>query len=103
LNARAPTWNGALIETHYNLNPQLILINRYEAIRMSRQVFATNPGNFGNEDVLTFGWRYYPFISSRAGFAFHNEYAIMRQRGASPVTAQDLTTSSLLAGFDFDF
>jgi hypothetical protein len=103
VSARAPTWNGALIETHYNLNPQLILINRYEAIRMSRQVFATNPGNFGNEDVLTFGWRYYPFISSRAGFAFHNEYAIMRQRGASPVSAQDLTTSSLLAGFDFDF
>jgi hypothetical protein len=101
--ARAPTWNGALIETHYNFNPQLIFINRYEAIRMSRQVLATNPGNFGNEDVLTFGWRYYPFISSRAGFAFHNEYAILRRRGASPVTAQDLTASSLLAGFDFAF
>ena len=27
--------------------------------------------------MLTFGYRYYPFISSRAGFAFHNEYAIM--------------------------
>ena len=103
VSARAPTWNGGLFETHYNLNPQLILINRYELIRMSRQVFATNPDNFGNEDVLTFGWRYYPFISSRAGFAFHNEYAIMRRRGASPVTAQDLTSSSLLAGFDFAF
>jgi hypothetical protein len=101
--AQAPTWNGGLFETHYTLNPQLILINRYELIRMSRQVFATNPGNFGNEDVLTFGWRYYPFISSRAGFAFHNEYAIMRQRGASPVNGLDLTTSSLLAGFDFAF
>lgn len=101
--ARAPTWNGGLFETHYTLNPQLILINRYELIRMSRQVFASNPGNFGNEDVLTFGWRYYPFISSRAGFAFHNEYAIMWQRGASPVNALDLTTSSLLAGFDFAF
>lgn len=103
LAARAPTWNGGLFETHYNLNPQLILINRYELIRVSRQVFATNPGSFGNEDVLTVGWRYYPFISSRAGFAFHNEYAVMRQRGASPVTAQDLTTSSLLVGFDFAF
>ena len=101
--AVAPTWNGGLFETHYTLNPQLILINRYELIRMSRQVFASNPANFGNEDVLTFGWRYYPFISSRAGFAFHNEYAIMRQRGASPVNALDLTTSSLLAGFDFAF
>ncbi len=101
--ARAPTWNGGLFETHYNVNPQLILINRYELIRMSRQVFATNPANFGNEDVLTFGYRYYPFISSRAGFAFHNEYAIIRQRGAAPISGLDLTTSSLLLGFDFDF
>jgi hypothetical protein len=101
--ARAPTWNGGLFETHYNFNPQLILINRYELIRMSRQVFASNPSNFGNEDVLTFGWRYYPFISSRAGFAFHNEYAVLRQRGASPISAKDLTTSSLLVGFDFAF
>jgi hypothetical protein len=92
-----------LFETHYTLNPQLVLINRYEAIRMSRQVFATNPANFGNEDVLTFGYRYYPFISSRAGFAFHNEYAILRQRGAAPVSGLDLTTSSLLLGFDFAF
>jgi len=103
IGARAPTWNGGLFETHYNINPQLILINRYELIRMSRQVFATNPENFGNEDVLTFGLRYYPFISSRAGFAYHSEYAILRQRGASPINGLNLTTSSLLLGFDFAF
>jgi hypothetical protein len=103
VGAQAPTWNGGLFETHYTVSPQLILINRYELVRMSRQVFATNPGNFGNDDVLTVGFRYYPFISSRAGFAFHNEYAIIRQRGASPVTGLDLTTSSLLFGFDFAF
>jgi hypothetical protein len=101
--ARAPTWNGGLFETHYNINPQLILINRYELIRMSRQVFAANPENFGNEDVLAFGLRYYPFISSRAGFAYHSEYAILRQRGASPINGLNLTTSSLLLGFDFAF
>ena len=101
--AQSPTWNGGLFETHYAPNPQLVLINRYELIRMSRQVFATNPANFGNMDVLTVGYRYYPFISSRAGFAFHNEFSIMRQRGAAPVSGLDLTTSSLLIGFDFDF
>jgi hypothetical protein len=101
--ARAPTWNGGLFETHLTLNPQLVLINRYELIRMSRQVYATNPSNFGNEDVLTVGYRYYPFISSRAGFAFHNEFAIMRQRGAAPISGLDLTTNSLLIGFDFAF
>ena len=103
VGAQAPTWNGGLIETHYTPNPQLVLINRYEIIRMSRQPLASNPGDLSNIDSLVFGYRYYPFISSRAGFAFHNEYAIVRQRGAAPLTGRDLTSSSLLLGFDFDF
>jgi hypothetical protein len=101
--AQAPTWNGGLFESHYNFNPQLILINRYELVRMSQQALSTNPGNLGNADVLTFGARYYPFISSRAGFAYHGEYAIIWQKGVSPVTATNQTTSSLLFGFDFAF
>jgi hypothetical protein len=101
--AQAPAWNGGLFETHYTFSPQLILINRYELIRMSQQATVGNPGNLGNVDALTFAARYYPFISSRAGFAFHGEYAIARQRGGSPVTFRDLTTNSLLGGFDFAF
>jgi hypothetical protein len=120
--AQAATWNGGLFETHYNWNPQLVLINRYELIRMSRQAapiilgsvsVTTDPvtnsvtgvpsSNFGDIDVLTFGYRYYPFISSRAGFAFHNEYSLLRQRGVSPVNGLDVTNSSLLVGFDFAF
>jgi hypothetical protein len=54
-------------------------------------------------DVFTFGGRYYPFISSRAGFAFHGEYAFSHQTGTSPVTGQNLNFSSLLTGFDFAF
>ena len=101
--AQAPSWNGGLFESHYNFNPHWIIINRYELVRMSQQAFNTNPGNLGNLDVLTFGTRYYPFINSRAGFAYHGEYAIIWQKGASPVTFSNLTTSSLLFGFDFDF
>jgi hypothetical protein len=109
--AHAPTWNGGLFESHYNFNPQLILINRYELVRMSQQAFGgaatptytPNPGDLGNANVLTFGARYYPFISSRAGFAYHGEYAIIWQKGVSPVTFTNQTTSSLLFGFDFAF
>ena len=113
--AQKPIWNGGLFESHYMFNPQFILINRYELVRMSQQALPVVPGvpftpgvsvpssSFGNMDVLTFGWRYYPFISSRAGFAFHNEYAISRQRGTSPINGLDLTFSSLLFGFDFAF
>src|SRR5579859_2560252 len=113
--ARNPTWNGALIETHYTYSPQIILINRYEAIRMTQQALPVVAGvgfvpgvsvpstDFGNIDAVTFGFRYYPFISTRAGFAYHSEYSWVRQRGTSPVTGQDLTGSSLMFGFDFDF
>ena len=101
--AHSPIWNGGMIETHYTVNPQFILINRYELIRMSRQALDTNPGNLGDIDAFTVGYRYYPFISSRAGFAFHNEYSVVRQRGVSPLLGKDLTSSSLFLGFDFIF
>jgi hypothetical protein len=120
--AQAPTWNGGLFETHYTLNPQFILINRYELIRMSSQAAPVIPGSigvttasgspivigvpasdFGNTDSLVFGYRYYPFISTRAGFAFHTEYAIVRTRKTAPVSGLDLTSSSLMFGFDFDY
>jgi len=101
--AQAPTWNGGLIEGHYTFNPQVIWINRYELVRMSRQAFASNPGNLGDLDVGTTGLRYYPFISSRAGFALHSEFSILRQRGVAPVTGLDVRSSSLLFGFDFAF
>jgi hypothetical protein len=103
VGAHAPTWNGGLFESHYVFNPQLILINRYELVRMSQQAFSTNPGNLGNTDVLTFGVRYNPFMNARAGMAYHAEYAIMWQKGASPVTFTTETTSNLLLGIDFDF
>jgi hypothetical protein len=106
--AQAPSWNGALFESNYDWSPRLVLIQRYELVRMSQQAFGSaaatpDPGNLGNLDTLTFGFRYYPFISSRAGFAYHAEYAIIWQKGASPVTFTNLTTSSLLFGFDFAF
>lgn len=101
--SHSPTWNVGTIETHYTYSPQLIFVNRYELVRMSRQALEGLPGNLGDVDVLTFGYRYYPFISSRAGFAFHNEYSISRQRGTSPISASDVTSSSLFLGFDFIF
>lgn len=101
--AHAPSWNGALFESHYVYSPQLIFINRYELDRVSQQAFSTNPGNLGNLDALTFAFRYNPFINARAGFAFHGEYSIIWQKGASPVTFTNQTTSALLGGFDFDF
>lgn len=101
--AHSPTWNAGLIEPHYNVNPQLVLIGRYELIRMSRQALDTNAGNLGDIDAGTVGFRYYPFISSRAGFAFHNEFSVVRQRGTSPILGRDLTSSSLFFGLDFIF
>ncbi len=101
--ARAPRWNGYMVETHYVHNPQLVFIQRSEWQRMSQQADTTFPSKFGNINMYTFGYRWYPIMNPRAGFAFHNEYSWLRQRGTAPVTGTDLTSSSLFLGFDFDF
>jgi hypothetical protein len=100
--SRAPTWNGVLVEPHYVYSPQLIFIGRYETIRMSRQSTPGTPSNLGNISTYTVGYRYNPFMTSRAGFAWHNEYNWLHQNGTSP-TGTNINTSELLLGFDFDF
>ena len=115
--AQAPTWNGVLFEPHYVYSPQLIFIGRYETMRMSRQ--ANGPGctacagtglqsasNLGNLTTYTVGFRYNPFMTSRAGFAWHNEYNWLHQDGTGPMvgaTGLNVNTSEVLSGFDFDF
>jgi hypothetical protein len=103
VGAQAPSWNGGFVEAHYVFNPQMIFIQRDEFVRMSQQALVTTPGNFGNTNAYTFGFRYYPFMFSRAGFAYHAEYALVQQKGASPLTFTQLTGSSVFLGFDFDF
>ena len=109
--SQAPTWNGVLFEPHYIYSPQLIFIGRYENIQMSRQAngrTSANPSasNFGNISTYTVGFRYNPFMTSRAGFAWHNEYNWLHQDGTGPVVGLNTTninTSEVLMGFDFDF
>ena len=102
--AQAPTWNGYIIEPHYTVNPQLVLFERNEYVRISRQAIAGTPSNFGDVDAYTFGFRYYPIMTSRAGFAFHNEYSWVRQRGTATAPASgDLSSGAVFLGFDFDF
>jgi len=110
VGSRAPSWNGVLFEPHYVYSPQLIFIGRFETIRMSQQAngagYAGPAGpsasNLGNISDYTIGFRYNPFMTSRAGFAWHNEYNWLHQDGTSP-TGTNINTSELLMGFDFDF
>ena len=106
--ARAPTWNGVLIEPHYVYSPQLIFLARYETIRMSQQANASTPSNpvrsdLGNITTYTVGYRYNPFMTSRAGFAWHNEFNLFHQTGTAPLSGTNINTSEILTGFDFDF
>jgi hypothetical protein len=58
--------------------------------------------DLGNISTYTIGYRYNPFMTSRAGFAWHNEYNWLHQDGTSP-SGNNINTSELLLGFDFDF
>jgi hypothetical protein len=112
--SRNPTWNGVLLEPHYVYSPQLIFIGRFETIRMSQQangagyagVGGPSASNLGNISTYTVGYRYNPFMTSRAGFAWHNEYNWLHQDGTGPtlgLNSANINTSELLLGFDFDF
>jgi len=119
VGSQAPTWNGVLLEPHYVFTPQLILIGRYETVRMSRQaqgaayaatgssgITGPEPSNFGNLSDFTIGFRWNPFMTSRAGFAWHNEYNWLHQVGVGiplGLGTPNLNTSEYLTGFDFDF
>jgi hypothetical protein len=103
--AQAPSWNGALFEAHYVYSPQLIFIGRFEEERVSQQANTSTtvlPGNLGNLTTYTIGYRYNPFMTSRAGFAWHNEYAFLHQDLTSNF-GNNVNSSELLIGFDFDF
>ena len=101
--ARDPIWNGGFIEAHYTYSPQLILVGRYETIRVSQQALPSVASTTGNTDAFVAGFRYYPIMNSRAGLAYHVEYANVRTSGLSPVTGRDVRSSSVMLGFDFAF
>jgi hypothetical protein len=101
--SRNPTWNGVLVEPHYVYSPQLIFLARYETIRMSQQSTPGTRSDLGNITTYTVGYRYNPFMTSRAGFAWHNEFNLFHQDGTSAVSNTNINTSELLTGFDFDF
>jgi hypothetical protein len=101
--AAGPAWNGGFVEAHYDYNPRLILIGKYELIRMSQQA---NPGirsNAGNLDTWAVGYRWYPIMNPRAGLAWVQEFGRVLNAGAAPLSGKDDISSSFLMGFDFDF
>jgi hypothetical protein len=101
--AAGPSWNGGFVEGHYNPNPRLIVIGRYELSRMSQQANPGTRSTLGNLDSWTAGYRWYPIMTPRAGFAWVQEYSRVTNVGAAPLSGKDDVGNSLLMGFDFDF
>jgi hypothetical protein len=101
--AAGPSWNGGFVEAHYTYNPRFVLVGRYELVRMSRQAKPNIRSDLGDLDIWTVGYRWYPFMSSRAGLAWVQEYSRQRSVGTAPLTGRDVTSSSFLMGFDFAF
>jgi len=81
----------AIRNTLHNVNPQFILIHRYELIRMSQQAFGANsatpsPANLGNIDVVTFGYRYYPSFPAVRALLFTTNFHIFASEEFRPST-----------------
>ncbi len=100
--AQGPAWNIGTFEAHYTYSPRQFILGRYELARMSRQPINTLPSDYGNVDVFTAGYRYYPFINSRAGFAWHIEFSALKSTKTADSGA-DQYNRSFFTGFDFAF
>jgi hypothetical protein len=114
---RAAKWNGGFLEGQYIISPQWIIIARWETIHMAQQINTDTPGDLGNLNAFTIANRWYPFMFSRAGLALQQEYSFVRSNGitnqggafgslctdAGRVFNCNITSSSLMFGFDFDF
>jgi hypothetical protein len=95
--ARSAIWNGGFTEADYMYTPQLAFIGRYEVVRVAQQAVPdgtvlsgiTMTGTTGNLDAATFGLRWYPFMTTRVGFAINPEYSSIWTQGV---------TNSLFAG-----
>jgi hypothetical protein len=115
--AQAPTFYGGFLEAHYYFNPQNVALARFEQINVGQQAFSnTGPGisgSNGNITGVTFGYRWYPIMFSRAGVALDWEYSRIRTIGQEPLSGDgsgfvaDSTaatwSNSLYFGIDFDF
>jgi len=100
--AQDPAWNIVTLEAHFTYSPRVFFLGRYELVRMSQQALADSPSDLGNVDVFTIGLRYYPFINSRVGLAWHTEYSSARIKKTSD-TGQDQRNNSFFSGLDFAF
>jgi len=93
---------GLQREGHYLYSPKHLILGRYELVRMSRQPLSDLPSDFGNVDVFTAAYRFYPFINSRAGFAWHIEFSTLKSTKTAESGA-DQHSNSFFTGFDFAF
>ena len=124
--AKDASWNGGFTEGVYMYTPQLAFISRYELVRMAQQgipigTVATNTNgttttifpDTGNLDALTFGIRWYPFMTTWDGFAVNPEYSVIRSRGVGnslfagtyngSFNDRDVQSSSIFLGLNFEF
>jgi len=113
-NFHAPTFYGGFLESHYYLNPQNVILGRFEKINVGQQADSGNPGSFGNVTAYSVGYRWYPIMFSRAGVALDGEYSRTKSIGIVPESGDGtggpplfptdgVWSSSVFFGIDFDF
>ena len=116
LGAQAPTFYGGFLEAHYYFNPQNVALARFEQVNVGQQAFSNigdGSASNGNITAITFGYRWYPIMFSRAGVALDAEFSRVRTIGQEPLggistgAVADPTaatwSNSIYLGFDFDF
>jgi hypothetical protein len=115
--AQAPTFYGGFLEAHYYFNPQNVALARFEQINVGQQAISPSvsgvSGSNGNITAVSFGYRWYPIMFSRAGVALDGEFSRVRTIGQEPESGNGsgfignptaaVWSNSIYFGIDFDF
>jgi hypothetical protein len=113
---QAAVWNGWFAQFEYVISPQWVIQFRYDGVRMAQQASTAYHGSQSNLDAFTIASRWNPFMFSRAGLAFQQEYSVNRSNGVTDIgtivtpsacppisTTCNVVSQSLWFGFDFAF
>ncbi len=88
---------------------------RFEQINVGQQAFLNSGGSSSNGNItaMSFGYRWYPIMFSRAGVALDGEFSRVRTIGQEPLSGDGsgvignptaaTWSNSYFFGIDFDF
>jgi hypothetical protein len=96
------TFNGGYIEAGITPTLKDTIFFRWDIVRNSQQGVTTNPGDFGDQNAETIGYRHTFQFSNHSEYALHLEYSTLNTKRTA-FDGSDVRNSYYFVGIDFAY